>query len=80
MTKITEKYTGWIYRILLDTPSQKDMLDLIFTTDDGTWGDHFIVKLNEVPYSVIPYINEKNLEKIIDILQRVKKEKYGKSK
>ena len=67
-----KKYYG--YAVNFPIGLRNDSVQFIITTDDGTWGDHLIIKFNDVPCGVIPIVNKKGLKKMIDVLKDVYKE------
>lgn len=54
------KYSGNMVRVFLGV-NRDQLLDVILTTDDGSWGQHLIIKLNDIPYATIPIVNREHI-------------------
>lgn len=59
-------------------PDQRHIMSIVLTTDDGTWGDHLIIKLDDIPYATIPIVDKKGLKRTIDGLKNLYRN-YGKT-
>lgn len=72
----TENYHGTTIRIWVGA-ERDEVLDLVLATDDGSWGQHLIIKLNGVPYATLPIVGEDGLKQLIKGLQELYEYQYG---
>jgi len=58
---------NWTFPVGID----KDFMQFVIAEDDGTWGNHLIIKFNNIPCGVIPFCDKRGLEKIVETLIRI---------
>ena len=70
---MSKKYKGSMVQFPVGVNQDMIQANIVVgvSEDDGTWGEHLILKFNNIPYATIPIMNKKGLMEVIQALTQL---------